>query len=205
MLPAVERDGFWEGELNFRHVVTGAAVPVLYNLFPVRDADGRKLGYGTVTRDLTEQKKARQALQASEATLRAVLDTVPVGILFAEAPSGRIVAGNRRLEEIFRHPILPSPNADNYGEWVAFHEDGRRVAPEEYPLSRLIRKGSSTPRCAASTSAATVPGSGSRSPVRRCATTPARWSARSWRSPTSTPAAGPRNGRICSTKSSRTG
>ncbi|AWN39063.1 signal transduction histidine kinase [Methylobacterium radiodurans] len=141
VLPAVERDGFWESELHFRHVVTGAAVPVLYNLFPVRGADGRRLGYGTVTRDLTEQKRARQALQASEATLRAVLDTVPVGILFAEAPSGRIVGGNRRLEEIFRHPVLPSPDADSYGEWVAFHEDGRRVAPEEYPLSRLIREG----------------------------------------------------------------
>lgn len=141
VMPAVERDGFWEGELNFRHEVTGAAVPVLYNLFPVRGADGRRLGYGTVTRDLTEQKRARQALQASEATLRVVLDTVPVGILFAEAPSGRIVGGNRRLEEIFRHPVLPSPDAESYGEWVAFHEDGRQVAPEEYPLSRLIREG----------------------------------------------------------------
>ncbi len=141
VLPAVERDGFWEGELNFRHVVTGAAVPVLYNLFPVRGADGRRLGYGTVTRDLTEQKRARQALQASEASLRAVLDTVPVGILFAEAPSGRIVGGNRRLEEIFRHPVLPSPDAESYGEWVAFHEDGRRVEPQEYPLSRIIREG----------------------------------------------------------------
>ncbi|WP_050733249.1 PAS domain S-box protein [Methylobacterium sp. ARG-1] len=142
VLPAVERDGFWEGELNFRHVVTGAAVPVLYNLFPVRGADGRRLGYGTVTRDLTEQKRARQALLASEASLRAVLDTVPVGILFAEAPSGRIVGGNRRLEEIFRHPVLPSPDAESYGEWVAFHDDGRPVAASEYPLSRIIREGS---------------------------------------------------------------
>ncbi|MFC6791249.1 PAS domain S-box protein [Methylobacterium komagatae] len=141
VLPAVERDGFWEGELHFRHVVTGAAVPVLYNLFPVRGADGRKLGYGTVTRDLTEQHRARQALQASEASLRAVLDTVPVGILFAEAPSGRIVGGNRRLEDIFRHSVLPSPDVESYGEWVAFHEDGRRVAPDEYPLSRIIREG----------------------------------------------------------------
>ncbi len=141
VMPAVERDGFWEGELNFRHVVTGAAVPVLYTLFPVRGIDGRRLGYGTVTRDLTEQKRARQALQASEATLRAVLDTVPVGILFAEAPSGRIVGGNRRLEEIFRHPVLPSPNAESYGEWIAFHEDGRPVEAAEYPLSRIIREG----------------------------------------------------------------
>ncbi|MEN3228305.1 PAS domain S-box protein [Methylorubrum rhodesianum] len=141
VLPAAERDGFWEGELHFRHAATGAAVPVHYNIFPVRDGGGVLLGYGTVTRDLTEQRRARQALQASEASLRAVLDTVPVGILFAEAPSGRIVGGNRRLEEIFRHPILPSPDAASYGEWVAFHEDGRQVDAAEYPLSRIIRDG----------------------------------------------------------------
>ncbi|OAH25870.1 hypothetical protein AX289_31150 [Methylorubrum populi] len=141
VLPAVERDGFWEGELHFRHFVTGAAVPVHYNIFPLRGAAGDLLGYGTVTRDLTEERRNRESLRASEASLRAVLDTVPVGILFAEAPSGRIVGGNRRLEEIFRHPVLPSPDAESYGEWVAFHEDGRRVEPHEYPLSRIVREG----------------------------------------------------------------
>ena len=141
VLPAVERDGFWEGEMHFRHFVTGAAVPVHYNIFAVRDAAGDLLGYGTVTRDLTEEHRNRESLRASEASLRAVLDTVPVGILFAEAPSGRIVGGNRRLEEILGHPVLPSSDTESYGEWVAFHEDGRRVEPREYPLSRIIREG----------------------------------------------------------------
>ncbi|SDM69689.1 PAS domain S-box-containing protein [Methylobacterium phyllostachyos] len=141
VLPAAQRDNFWEGELHFRNFATGAAVPVHYNVFPVRDAAGDLLGYGTVTRDLTEERRNRESLRASETSLRAVLDTVPVGILFAEAPSGRIVGGNKRLEEIFRHPVLPSPDAESYGEWVAFHEDGRRVEPHEYPLSRIIRDG----------------------------------------------------------------
>ena len=141
VLPSAERDGFWEGELHFRDFATGADVPVHYTIFPVRDGRGAVLGYGTVTRDLTEQHRARQALQASEASLRAVLDTVPVGILFAAAPSGRIIGGNRRLEEILRHPVLPSPDSDSYGEWVAFHEDGRLIEAAEYPLSRIIREG----------------------------------------------------------------
>ena len=141
VLPATERDGFWEGDLHFRNFETGAKVPVRYTVFPVRDGADALLGYGTVTRDLTEQNRIRQALMASEASLRAVLDTVPVGILFADAPSGRIVGGNPRLEEIFRHPILPSSDVGSRGEWVAFHEDGRRVEPEEFPLNRIIRDG----------------------------------------------------------------
>jgi len=63
VLPAVEREGYWEGELCFRNFATGASIPVLYNIFPVRDADGTIVGYGTVTRDLTERKRAEDALR----------------------------------------------------------------------------------------------------------------------------------------------
>ena len=37
-LPAVQEVGFWEGELKFRHFETGQLIPVLYNIFPVRDS-----------------------------------------------------------------------------------------------------------------------------------------------------------------------
>ena len=39
-MPAVRRDGFWEGELAFRHFGTGEPLAVLYNIFPVRDPTG---------------------------------------------------------------------------------------------------------------------------------------------------------------------
>ncbi|TNC13025.1 PAS domain S-box protein [Methylobacterium terricola] len=130
----------WSDEYRFLRA-DGSYAEVLDRGSVIRDAEGRAVRMIGAMLDLTERKRGQQALQASEASLRAVLDTVPVGILFAEAPSGRIIGGNRRLEEIFRHPVLPSPDTDSYGEWVAFHEDGRRVAPHEYPLSRIIRDG----------------------------------------------------------------
>ena len=61
VMPAVRRDGFWEGELAFRHFGTGEPVAVLYNVFPVRDPTGAELGYATVTRDLREAKRAEEA------------------------------------------------------------------------------------------------------------------------------------------------
>lgn len=70
--------------------------------------------------------------------LRAILDAMPVGILIAEAPSGRIVEGNHAIELMLRHPIRYSENIAEYNEWKAVHQDGRPVASDEYPLARAL-------------------------------------------------------------------
>ena len=63
VLPAVERDGSWSGERLFRHFQTGELIPVLYTVFPVVDHDGTLMGYGTVTRDFRERKRAEEQQQ----------------------------------------------------------------------------------------------------------------------------------------------
>ena len=70
--------------------------------------------------------------------LEAVMETVPVGVVMADA-EGKIIYGNSHVKKMVRHPVLHSGNADAYGEWVSFHEDGRRVESHEYPLARVIR------------------------------------------------------------------
>ncbi len=85
-------------------------------------------------------KEREAALRGSEARLRAILDTVPVGVVIAEAPSGRILEGNKEAERVFGHPVMPSPDVESYREWVGRHpQDGRRVEAEEYPLARVVR------------------------------------------------------------------
>ncbi len=37
VMPRVARDGFWEGELRFRNFATREVVPVLYNIFSMKD------------------------------------------------------------------------------------------------------------------------------------------------------------------------
>ena len=91
------------------------------------------------THSAVERRRAEAELRESEARLRAVFDTVPVGIVFAEAPSGRITGGNAQIEQIFGHPVLPSADIEHYRDWVSFHPDGRQVESDEYPLSRVIR------------------------------------------------------------------
>ncbi|KQM30933.1 PAS domain-containing protein, partial [Sphingomonas sp. Leaf10] len=63
VLPAVQRDGHWVGELCFRHFGTGASIPVVYSVFPITDASGAVIGYGTVTRDHREKKRAEEDMQ----------------------------------------------------------------------------------------------------------------------------------------------
>lgn len=84
--------------------------------------------------------RAAAELRAEQETLRAVIDTMPVGLLVAGS-NGEILLGNRMIETIFRHPILPTQTFESHGEWVSFHEDGRRVKGEEYPLARAIQSG----------------------------------------------------------------
>jgi PAS domain S-box-containing protein len=88
-----------------------------------------------------ELQKTLVHLSEERARLEAVVQHAPVGIVIAEAPSGRIFAGNRRTEEIFRHPVLHSESVDQYREWHAHHPDGRRVEGHEYPLARVLATG----------------------------------------------------------------
>ena len=82
-------------------------------------------------------------LKEERELLEAMLDSLPVGVVFAKA-SGQIVRANRRVEEIVRHPLLET-DAGSPELWVAFHSDGRRVAGHEFPLPRAIATGHAVP------------------------------------------------------------
>ena len=70
VLPAITGPaGKWEGELCMQHLSSGAHFPVYYKGFAVRDADGAMLAMATITRDITEQKQAENALRRIAADL----------------------------------------------------------------------------------------------------------------------------------------
>lgn len=66
----VER-GHWEGETAFRHWPTGNAIPVLDTHFMICNPDtGQTLGMGTITRDISEIRRAREAIEESNRRLQ---------------------------------------------------------------------------------------------------------------------------------------
>jgi PAS domain S-box-containing protein len=115
---------------------------------PVCSPEGEVEGILMHAVEVTEQVWARQQtevllsqLDAERTLLEAVLQQMPAGIIIAEAPSGKLILGNQQVEQIWRHPFLPSDDVDQYRVYQGFHADGRPYLPEEWALARSLQQG----------------------------------------------------------------
>jgi PAS domain S-box-containing protein len=109
ILAAVQQYGFWGGELNLRKFgpegagraatpdrsAPSLATPVHFTLFPLRDAQGAPTGFGSVTRDITERRRAearRMALLDLGDRLRNIDDPADMAFAAAEIMATALVA-----------------------------------------------------------------------------------------------------------------
>jgi PAS domain S-box-containing protein len=79
VLPTTLGASHWEGEVQLRHFKTGAPIDALMHAFLIRQPENGEIQcLGTVTRDITERKRAEEALrqgkEAAEAANRAKSD-----------------------------------------------------------------------------------------------------------------------------------
>ena len=114
----------------------------------VRDAEGRPLAHVGTVHNVTDLRRARQEreellrrVEAERATLEAVLEQMPAGVMIAEAPSGRITLANRRMHEVAGWTTLPTSAFEERHHWRGFHPDGRPYGAEDWPLARAILRG----------------------------------------------------------------
>ena len=77
-------------------------------------------------------------LVAERTLAHAVQQQMPVGVIVAEVPSGRLVSVNAQMTAIFRTSFNPAPDLDSYKELVGFHANGTRYTPFEWPLARTV-------------------------------------------------------------------
>jgi PAS domain S-box-containing protein len=70
-VPRVHRDGHAEAEIRFRHFKTGEAIWMIYNAFVVLDSHGAPSVLATVSRNITDRKRAEQEVKQLNANLEA--------------------------------------------------------------------------------------------------------------------------------------
>ena len=93
-------------ELRIRRASDGAYRWHVGSVNPLKEA-GQVYGWVGTAADIHDIRTAQAALDEERARLDAVVRTVPVGLVIAEAPSGRIVMGNSQTEQIFRIQSCP--------------------------------------------------------------------------------------------------
>jgi PAS domain S-box-containing protein len=86
-------------ELNVRRKDTGEGWVASYSFSPIRDKDGHIVGSVTVARDITEQKRAEEALRESEARLRRFYESGLVGVMYWKM-DGKIRDANDKFLEM---------------------------------------------------------------------------------------------------------
>ena len=115
---------------------------------PLRGANGTLLGAIAVYHDVTERQRMERELnerahdlEAANGRLRAVLDVLPIGVIIVDA-NGAFVEVNAMGKAIWGENAPMLQSLDEYDTYVGWwHETGRRIAPEEWAVTRALTKG----------------------------------------------------------------
>ncbi|MEN6341093.1 MAG: PAS domain-containing protein [Methanospirillum sp.] len=141
LVEGVERAGVWTDGVE--------GIPQIYH-YAVRrivDQDGAPgalvtIRDGALLRRHVEGLSRTVARQERpHAILHAILDQIPVGVVIAVVPSGRVIFRNPGFVEIWGE-TAPSPTGlDEYDVWTGLRKGGSPYDPQDWPLTRAVRAG----------------------------------------------------------------
>jgi PAS domain S-box-containing protein len=124
----------------------GRLIAVEISGVPFFDADGRLLGYRGISRDVTQRKRAEEALRASQSMLQSVMENIPQGIFWKDRHS-TYLGGNK----VFVKAVGLESARDIIGKtdydlpWspeqtASFREYDRRIMENDAPEYHIIEQ-----------------------------------------------------------------
>jgi PAS domain S-box-containing protein len=115
----------------------------------IRDASGRTVRMVGINMDVTARYEAEMArdrlismLESERGRLAEIVEALPVGVGILDI-KGRILLGNAVMKRL-NGPVIQSMTVAPHGEWIAHGPDGKRMAPEDFPIWRALRLGETT-------------------------------------------------------------
>lgn len=125
-----------DGEVRF---MEGSSTVIVYRGSPAVQ---------TIARDVSERKAAQAEHEAmlrelafQQSRFELVVEQLPVGVVVAEASSGKVVYQNGIIRTIFRVQPEETTTVSDFDSWKLYRLDGSHVSAPDIPLSRAITKG----------------------------------------------------------------
>jgi len=117
----------------------GSVFPSEHSVVQILDRKGERIGWVSIVRDITERKKAKEAIERSQRSLEAVVETAP-SLIVLHDPDGRILLFNRASEELTgykREEVIGRKTSELFlpPEWIPVVE--KRFADPYAPELRI--------------------------------------------------------------------
>jgi len=137
----------------------GERIPLEISGGALNDSRGRILGAIVNLRSVSDRKKAREALKnahdelerrveertaeltKARSMLQTVLDTIPAGIIVADAETGQIVYSNQGASRVFSPRMIGNSPYSGHDTYTLNRPDGSPIKPANSPLNRSLRRG----------------------------------------------------------------
>ena len=139
MIPTLLREGYWHAEHTVlpRH---GKPIQTLQSTFLIRDESGNPFRIAVVISDITERKRAEEALQESEEKYRTLVETTGTGYVILDE-RGRVLDANAEYVRLAGHRSLSEIMGRRVEEWTAPHDAERNTQEVQKCLeTRTVRQ-----------------------------------------------------------------